>query len=414
MLDPIPEALSAIQRGEVIIVVDDEQRENEGDFICAAEHTTPEVINFMATQGRGLICAPLTEQRCQELELEMMVGRNTSSHTTPFTVSVDLLGDGCTTGISASDRAKTVQALVNPRTQPEELGRPGHIFPLKAMEGGVLRRSGHTEAAVDLPRLAGLQPAGVLVEIMNEDGSMARLPDLRKVANRFNLKLVSIADLIEYRLTHETLIRRETVLPFATLFGDFTLYAYRQLNTEEVHLALVKGEWQADEPVVVRVHAANLLEDVFGASTHQPSGVPPSGVPPSGVPPSGVPPSGVPPSGVPPSGVLQQSLQVLEHEARGIVLYMNQNSMGSNLLERLAQYQRPVPNAAPPMDNRDYGVGAQILRDLGAYKLVLLSNHPVKRVGLQGYGLEIVDYRSLDTPQSKKSKERDDQFLPEP
>ena len=372
MLDSIPEALSAIQRGEVIIVVDDEQRENEGDFICAAEHTTPEIINFMATQGRGLICAPLTEQRCQELNLEMMVGRNTSSHTTPFTVSVDLIGHGCTTGISASDRAKTVQALVDPRTRPEELGRPGHIFPLKAMEGGVLRRSGHTEAAVDFPRLAGLQPAGVLVEIMNEDGTMARLPDLRRVADRLDLKLVSIADLIEYRLTHETLIRRETVLPFATLYGNFTLYAYRQLNTDEVHLALVKGEWQADQPVVVRVHAANLLEDVFGASTDYPN------------------------------SVLQQSLQVLEHEERGIVLYMNQNSMGSNLLDRLAQYQRPVPDAeppdSPPMDNRDYGVGAQILRDLGAYKLELLSNHPVKRVGLQGYGLEIVDYRPLNTP----------------
>ncbi len=320
MLDPIPEALSAIQRGEVIIVVDDEQRENEGDFICAAEHTTPEIINFMATQGRGLICAPLTEQRCHELELEMMVGRNTSSHTTPFTVSVNLLGHGCTTGISASDRAKTVQALVNPHTQPEELGRPGHIFPLKAIEGGVLRRSGHTEAAVNFPRLAGLQPAGVLVEIMNEDGTMARLPDLRKVADRFNLKLVSIADLIEYRLTHETLIRRETVLPFATLYGDFTLYAYRQLNTDEVHLALVKGEWQADESVMVRVHAANLLEDVFGAGTDQPSGTPPN-------------------------SVLQRSLQVLENEARGIVLYMNQNSMGSNLLDRLAQYQRPAKKA---------------------------------------------------------------------
>ncbi len=377
MLDPIPEALSAIQRGEVIIVVDDEQRENEGDFICAAEHTTPEIINFMATQGRGLICAPLTEQRCQELELEMMVGRNTSSHTTPFTVSVDLIGHGCTTGISASDRAKTIQALVDPRTRPEELGRPGHIFPLKAMEGGVLRRSGHTEAAVDFPRLAGLQPAGVLVEIMNEDGTMARLPDLRKVADRLNLKLVLIADLIEYRLTHETLIRRETVLPLATLYGDFTLYAYRQLNTEEVHLALVKGTWEADESVVVRVHAANLLEDVFGAGPDHPSGMPPN-------------------------STLQQSLQVLEHEARGIVLYMNQNSMGSNLLDRLAQYQRPVPDAAPPvwppMDNRDYGVGAQILRDLGACKLVLLSNHPVKRIGLQGYGLEIVDYRPLSNP----------------
>ena len=374
MLNTIPEAITAIQQGKVIIVVDDEQRENEGDFICAAEHVTPQIINFMATQGRGLICAPLTEKRCEELELDMMVGKNTSSFTTPFTISVDLIGHGCTTGISASDRAKTIQALVNPATQPRELGRPGHIFPLKAKEGGVLRRSGHTEAAIDFPRLAGLKPAGVLVEIMNEDGTMARLPDLRDVADRLDLVLVSIQDLIEYRLTHETLIKRETVLPFATLYGNFTLYAYRQLNTDEVHLALVKGEWKPEETVVVRVHAANLLEDVFGALMHHPF------------------------------SVLQKSLKVLEHEARGIVLYMNQQHMGSDLLSRLADYQssllspQQVP-ASPPvpadMDKRDYGVGAQILRDLGACRLELLSNHPVKRAGLSGYGIEIVKYRSL-------------------
>lgn len=375
MLDPIPEAISAIQRGEVIIVVDDEQRENEGDFICAAEHTTPEVINFMVTHGRGLVCASLTEQRCHELELEMMVGKNTSSFTTPFTISVDLIGHGCTTGISAADRSKTVQALVNPRTQPGDLGRPGHIFPLKAKNGGVLRRTGHTEAAIDFPRLAGLKPGGVLVEIMNEDGTMARLPDLRRVADRFGLRLVSIQDLIEYRLTHETLIRRETVLPITTSYGEFTLCAYRQLNTDEIHLALVKGEWTADETVVVRVHAANLMEDVFGALMDHPF------------------------------SVLQKSLDVLEHEDRGIVLYMNQQNMGDNLLARLADYQAtlldkkeaaPAKSASPAvMDNRDYGVGAQILRDLGAYKLELLSNHPVKRVGLSGYGIEIVNYRPL-------------------
>ena len=374
MLNTIPEAIAAIKRGEVVIVVDDEHRENEGDFICAAEHTTPEVINFMITQGRGLVCASLTEQRCEDLELEMMVGKNTSSFTTPFTVSVDLIGHGCTTGISASDRAKTVQALVNPRTKPADLGRPGHIFPLKARNGGVLRRTGHTEAAIDFPRLAGLKPAGVLVEIMNEDGSMARLPDLRQVADRLNLKLVSIEDLIEYRLTHETLIKRETVLPFPTAYGDFTLYAYRQLNTDEVHLALVKGSWEANDTIPVRVHSANLLEDVFGALLEHSF------------------------------GVLQKSMQLLSQEARGIVLYMNQSNMGSNLLNRLSDYQRVLVNQgkalppqakAPAMDNRDYGVGAQILRDLGAHKLELLSNHPVKRAGLSGYGIEIVGYRTL-------------------
>ena len=374
MLNTIPEAIAAIQQGKVIIVVDDEQRENEGDFVCAAEHITPEIINFMATHGRGLICTPLTEKRCDELDLEMMVGKNTSSFTTPFTISVDLIGHGCTTGISASDRAKTIQALVNPLTDPRELGRPGHIFPLKAKDGGVLRRSGHTEAAIDFPRLAGLKPAGVLVEIMNEDGSMARLSDLEKVAQRFDLVLVSIEDLIEYRLTHETLIKRETVLPFTTLYGDFTLYAYRQLNTDEVHLALVKGEWSAEESVVVRVHSANLLEDVFGALMENPF------------------------------SALQESLKVLEEEERGIVLYMNQQNMGASLLTRLADYQtallnpKEIASSAVPtatMDNRDYRVGAQILRDLGAYKLELLSNHPVKRAGLQGYGIEIVSYRAL-------------------
>ncbi len=373
MLNTIPEAIAAIKKGEVVVVVDDEQRENEGDFICAAEHVTPDVINFMATQGRGLICASLTEQRCQELELEMMVGKNTSSFTTPFTISVDLIGNGCTTGISAADRAKTIQALVNPLTQPADLGRPGHIFPLKARSGGVLRRTGHTEAAIDLPRLAGLKPAGVLVEVMNEDGSMARLPDLRQVADRWQLKLVSIEDLIEYRLTHETLIQRESVIPFPTAYGTFTLCAYRQLNTDEVHLALVKGQWSAQDTVTVRVHSANLLEDVFGAQLEHPF------------------------------GVLQKSLQILEKEERGIVLYMNQQNMGHNLLERLSGYQTTLPSekegesatGGSTMDQRDYGVGAQILRDLGAYRLQLLTDRPVKRAGLMGYGIEIVGHRRL-------------------
>ncbi len=371
MLDKIEEAIQDIADGKVIIVVDDESRENEGDFICAAEYITPEIINFMATHGRGLICTPLSEERCEELGLELMVGKNTSTYETPFTVSVDLIGHGCTTGISAADRAKTIRALVDPETRPEELGKPGHIFPLKAKKGGVLRRSGHTEAAIDFPRLAGLRPAGVLVEIMNEDGSMARLADLRKVADRFQLKLVSIQDLIQYRLAHESLIVKEFSLPLNTLFGSFTLHVYKQTNSEEFHLALVKGEWSAEEPVAVRVHASNLFEDIFGTVVHQGG-----------------------------NNILQTSMEIIEKEGKGILLYMNQESMGMGLLYRIKQYQdqtggdfytaQPMPN--PKMDQRDFGIGAQILRDLGARQLKLITNNPKKRVGLLGYGLEITEY----------------------
>jgi 3,4-dihydroxy 2-butanone 4-phosphate synthase/GTP cyclohydrolase II len=373
MLDLIHDAIEAIRQGKIIIVVDDEHRENEGDFVCAAEKITPEIINFMSIHGRGLICAPLTEDRCQELELELMVGKNTSHYDTPFTISVDLIGHGCTTGISASDRFKTIQALVNPSTTPEDLGRPGHIFPLKAKNGGVLRRAGHTEAAIDLPRLAGLAPAGVLVEIMNEDGTMARLPDLRKVADRFGLKLVSIQDLIQYRLQHDSLIRREVSVPLDSKYGDLQLYAYTQLLTNEVHLAFVKGHWGSDEIVTVRVHSSNLFEDIFGTFINNQF------------------------------NVLQRSLEILNQEEKGVILYMNQEGLGSNILERLKDYQKRKENQdeqsisalGVKMDKRDYGIGAQILRDLGVNKIKLITNHPVKRAGLQGYGLEIVDHVPL-------------------
>ncbi|MGB3589078.1 MAG: 3,4-dihydroxy-2-butanone-4-phosphate synthase, partial [Tunicatimonas sp.] len=301
MLDSIPSAIDAIKQGEIIIVVDDENRENEGDFICAAEKITPQIVNFMTIHGRGLICVPLTENRCEELELELMVGRNTSHYDTPFTISVDLIGHGCTTGISASDRSKTIQALVNTTTHPDDLARPGHIFPLKAKNGGVLRRAGHTEAAIDLPRLAGLSPAGVLVEIMNEDGSMARVPDLRKVADRFGLKLVSIQDLIQYRLQHDSLIRREASVPLDSTFGHLQLYAYTQLSTDEVHLAFVKGQWQNDEVVTVRVHSSNLFEDIFGTLMSNQF------------------------------NVLKRSLEILDQQEKGVILYMNQGGIGGNI-----------------------------------------------------------------------------------
>ncbi len=362
MLDRIEGAIQDIADGKIVIVVDDENRENEGDFICAAEYITPEIVNFMATYGRGLICTPLTEERCEELELSLMVGKNTSNYETPFTVSVDLKGHGCTTGISASDRSKTIRALVDPETKPDELGKPGHIFPLKAKTGGVLRRSGHTEAAIDFPRLAGLRPAGVLVEIMNEDGTMARLPDLRKVADRFQLKLVSIQDLIEYRLANESLIRKELSMPITTTHGNFDLHVYQQVNTENYHLALVKGSWTEQEAIAVRVHSSNLLEDIFGAVVQ-----------------------------VGHPNAFQETMQMVTSYGKGIILYMNQESMGQGFLHRIKQYQQEV-RADVNMDQRDYGVGAQILRDLGARKLRLITNHPKKRVGLQGYGLEIVDY----------------------
>ena len=369
-LDSIAEAINAIKRGEVIIVVDDEDRENEGDFICAAECITPEIVNFMSKEGRGLVCISLIESRCEELGLELMVGTNTSLHATPFTVSVDLLGHGCTTGISAFDRAKTIKALIDPATNPDELGRPGHIFPLKARRGGVLRRTGHTEAAMDFSRLAGFSPAGVLVEIMSEDGSMARLPELRKIADKFNLKLVTIKDLIAYRLEQESLIQREIGVQMPTTWGNFDLIAYKQLNTGDNHLALVKGSWDKDEPVLVRVHSSCVTGDIFGSCRCDCG------------------------------EQLHAAMELVEKEGKGVILYMNQEGRGIGLLNKLKAYKLQEQGRDSvqanielgfAMDERDYGVGAQILRDLNVSKIRLISNNPKKRVGLMGYGLEIID-----------------------
>ena len=370
MLDSIESAIAAIKNGKLIIVVDDEDRENEGDFITAAENATPEVINFMSTYGRGLICASITEERCTELRLQPMVIDNTSLHETAFTVSVDLLGNGCTTGISAQDRSKTVQALVNPDTKPEDLGRPGHIFPLKAKKGGVLRRSGHTEATIDMSRLAGFAPAGVLVEIMNEDGSMARLPQLKEIAKKFDLKLISIKDLIEYRLQQETLIKEEVRVNMPTKYGSFTLIAFEQVNTGEIHLALKKGDWQKDEPVLVRVHSSCMTGDILG-SLRCDCG-----------------------------DQLHDALKMVEQAGKGLVLYMNQEGRGIGLLNKLKAYKLQEQGMDTveanlelgfDMDGRDYGVGAQILRHLGVSKMRLMSNNPRKRAGLLGYGLEVVE-----------------------
>lgn len=369
-LDTIEDAINDIKNGKVIIVVDDEDRENEGDFVCAAESITPQIVNFMATHGRGLICAPLSEERCEELGLELMVGKNTAAFETPFTVSVDLIGHGCSTGISAHDRFKTIKALADPETKPEELGKPGHIFPLKAKKEGVLRRAGHTEAAIDFARLAGFRPAGVLVEIMNEDGTMARLPDLVDVANRFGLKLVSIKDLIAYRMEKESQIKREAEVKMPTEYGDFKLVAYEQINTNEVHMALVKGEWEKDEPVLVRVHSSCVTGDIFGSCRCD-------------------------------CGTqLHSAMQMVEKEGKGIVLYMKQEGRGIGLLNKLKAYKLQEEGYDTveanlklgfDMDNRDYGIGAQILHDLGVSKIRLITNNPKKRVGLMGYGLEIVD-----------------------
>jgi 3,4-dihydroxy 2-butanone 4-phosphate synthase/GTP cyclohydrolase II len=370
VLDTIEQALEDIKNGKVIIVVDDEDRENEGDFICAAECITPEIVNFMATHGRGLICAPLVEDRCEELGLDLMVGVNTAAFETPFTVSVDLIGHGCTTGISAHDRFKTIRALTDPDTKPEELGKPGHIFPLKAKRGGVLRRAGHTEAAIDFARLAGFKPAGVLVEIMNEDGSMARLPDLVKVAKKFDLKLVSIKDLIEYRIKKESLISRQVEVDMPTAHGNFKLIAFEQTNSQELHLALVKGTWHKDEPILVRVHSSCVTGDIFGSCRCDCG------------------------------SQLHHAMEMVDREGKGIVLYMKQEGRGIGLLNKLRAYKLQEEGwdtveanlqLGFDMDERDYGVGAQILRDLGVTKIKLITNNPKKRVGLMGYGLEIVD-----------------------
>jgi 3,4-dihydroxy 2-butanone 4-phosphate synthase/GTP cyclohydrolase II len=370
MFDKIEDAIADIKAGKVVVVVDDEDRENEGDFICAAQVVTPEIVNFMATHGRGLICCPLIEDRCEALGLELMVGRNTALHATPFTVSVDLIGHGCTTGISASDRAKTILALVDPKTDPDSLGKPGHIFPLKAQKEGVLRRAGHTEAAIDLARLAGFEPAGVLVEIMNEDGSMARLLDLVEVAKRFNLKLITIKDLIKYRLQAESLITREIAVELPTDYGDFDLYAFTQRSNGAKHLALVKGSWQEDEPVLVRVHSSCVTGDIFGSCRCDCG------------------------------PQLHRAMEMIEKEGKGVVVYMNQEGRGIGLINKLKAYKlqeqgRDTVEAnlelGFSMDQRDYGVGAQILRDLGVTKMRLISNNPKKRTGLIGYGLEVVE-----------------------
>ena len=384
MLNSIEEAIQDIKAGKIVIVVDDEDRENEGDFLTAARNVTPEVINFMVTHGRGLVCAALVEDRCEELELDLMVGKNTVLHQTPFTVSVDLIGNGCTTGISASDRAKTVQALIDPKTKPEDLGRPGHIFPLKAKKAGVLRRAGHTEATIDLARLAGFEPAGVLVEILNEDGSMARLPDLEKIASKFDLKLVSIKDLIEYRLKNESLIQREIGVEMPTTWGNFDLIAYTQKNTGEKHLALIKGDISNGEPVLVRVHSSCVTGDIFGSCRCDCG------------------------------DQLHGAMQMVEKEGRGVVLYMNQEGRGIGLINKLKAYKlqeqgRDTVQANEElgfkMDERDYGVGAQILRDLGVSKMRLISNNPKKRAGLIGYGLEIVESVPLEiTPNQYNEK----------
>ena len=384
MLDSIESAIEDIKNGKLVIVVDDEDRENEGDFITAAENATPEVINFMSTFGRGLICTPLSEELCEKFKLVPMVSDNTSLHATPFTVSIDLLGNGCTTGISASDRSKTVQALVNADTTPEDFGRPGHIFPLKARKGGVLRRTGHTEATVDLARLAGFAEAGVLVEIMNEDGTMARLPQLKEIALKFNLKLVSIKDLIEYRLSKESLISEEERVNMPTKYGDFELVAFKQLNTGDIHLAIKKGTWQKGEPVMVRVHSSCMTGDILG-SLRCDCG-----------------------------DQLHMALRIIEKEGKGVVLYMNQEGRGIGLLNKLKAYKLQEQGMDTVeanlelgfgMDERDYGVGAQILRHLGVSKMKLLSNNPRKRAGLLGYGLQVTETVAIEiTPNLHNEK----------
>jgi 3,4-dihydroxy 2-butanone 4-phosphate synthase / GTP cyclohydrolase II len=369
-LNTIEEALEDIRNGKVIIVVDDEDRENEGDFLTASRNATPEVVNFMATHGRGLICVSLTAQRCDELKLEMMVPSNTSSHETPFTISVDLLGHGCTTGISASDRSKTILSLIDLTTKAEDLGRPGHIFPLRAKNGGVIRRAGHTEAAVDLAKLAGFEPSGIMVEIMNEDGSMARLPDLFKIAAKHNLKIISIEDLISYRLKTESTIVKEVNVELPTQYGDFKLFAYKQITNDQPHLALVKGEWRNDEPVLVRVHSSCITGDIFGSCRCDCG------------------------------PQLHRAMKMIEENGKGVIVYMNQEGRGIGLFNKLKAYKlqemgRDTVEAnlelGFEMDQRDYGVGAQILRDLGVTKMRLMTNNPTKRAGLIGYGLEIVE-----------------------
>jgi 3,4-dihydroxy 2-butanone 4-phosphate synthase/GTP cyclohydrolase II len=370
-LDSIQDAITSIREGKIVIVVDDENRENEGDFIAAAEMVTPDMINFMASKGRGLICAPITEERCNELDLNMMVENNTVLHHTQFTVSVDLLGNGCTTGISAQDRSKTIKALVDEKTKPQDLGRPGHIFPLRAKEGGVLRRTGHTEAAIDLARLAGLKPVGILVEILNEDGTMARLPQLIKVAEEHDLKLISIEDLVAYRMEHDSLINKCEDFTINTKFGSYRLRAYRQTTNDQIHFALSKGKWNDDEPVLVRVNSTLVNNDILGTLTNDVE------------------------------KKLDDMFKVFNKEGRGAIVFINQQYQSYSLLSRLkhlkeTQSKDKVAKAPRiPMDNKDIGIGAQILHDLNIHKIRLVSNSvQTKRVGMIGYGLEITEYVS--------------------
>jgi len=382
-LNKIEEALADIRAGKVIIVVDDEDRENEGDFVTAARNATPEVINFMATHGRGLICAPISRQRCDELNLDMMVSQNTSHHETAFTVSIDLLGHGCTTGISASDRSKTIKALIDPDTKPSDFGRPGHIFPIRAQNGGVLKRAGHTEASVDLSKLAGFEDVAILVEVMNEDGTMARLPQLFQIAKKFGLKIISIKDLIAYRIEKETIVKREVQVKLPTPYGNFEMVAYNQTTTNQEHLAIVKGTWKKDEPVMVRVHSCCLTGDIFG-SLRCDCGP-----------------------------QLHKAMEMIEKEGKGVIVYMNQEGRGIGLMNKLKAYKLQEEGKDTveanqalglPMDSRDYGVGAQILRDLRVSKLRLLSNNPKKRAGLLGYGLEIVENIPIEIQSNTHNK----------
>jgi len=379
----IEEAIKDIKLGKVVIVIDDENRENEGDFVAAAEMATAEMVNFMATHGRGLICTPLIEERCEELNLELMIGKNTAAFETPFTISVDLIGNGCTTGISAQDRSKTIQALVDENTRPEQLGKPGHIFPLKALKGGVLRRAGHTEASIDLARLAGLKPAGVIVEILNEDGTMARTPELFKLAEKFDLKFITIKDLIEYRIKNESLISEEVDVHLPTDFGDFKMKAFKQISNEQLHLVIYKGEWKEEDEVLVRVHSSCMTGDIFGSCRcdcgHQ----------------------------------LKAAMSQIEKEGKGVIVYMNQEGRGIGLLNKLKSYKlqengKDTVEANLELgfnaDDRDYGIGAQILRAMNVRNIKLLSNNPKKRAGLMGYGIEIVENIPLEIKSNKHNQ----------
>ncbi|MDG1742283.1 MAG: bifunctional 3,4-dihydroxy-2-butanone-4-phosphate synthase/GTP cyclohydrolase II [Crocinitomicaceae bacterium] len=382
-LNTIEEAIEEIKNGKVVIVVDDEDRENEGDFLTAARNITPEIINFMVTHGRGLVCAPIVEDHCDALGLDLMVQSNSAAYETPFTVSVDLIGHGCTTGISASDRAKTVQALIDPEIRPEELGKPGHIFPLRAKKGGVLRRAGHTEAAIDLSRMAGFEPAGVIVEILNEDGTMARLPQLMEIAEKFDMKIVSIEDLIKFRLKNESLVEPLIDVRMPTLDGDFDLHLFKETNTEKEHLALVKGSWEKDEPILIRVHSSCMTGDIFGSCRCDCG------------------------------PQLQKSMQLIEKEGKGVIVYMNQEGRGIGLANKMKAYKLQEEGYDTleanlklgfKGDERDYGIGAQIIRSLGVSKMRLMSNNPTKRTGLIGYGLEVIENVPLEIESNKHNE----------